>query len=566
MIHLFSYLIEASICLSLFYLVYVLLIIGDTFYRLKRYYLLFTVAVSLLIPQLPALQPSKIISQKTELSAGKPADFSGYNDSFEKLVVGNFPVAIRTSDTSGNTITFQYILLAVYFSGVLYLLYRLLLNLKQILRIIKNNSREPYRKYTIVHHSDDYPTFSFLTFIFLNSNNLNNTEKDTVLKHEEVHIDQKHSFDILFIELCKIVLWFNPVIWLLKKSLVKVHECQADDYIIRSGKEDVTNYQSLLLKQYLGNINLELAHPFNYSLIKFRINMMTKERSVRLAKVKFILAIPVLIFCFSAFTNVGIKSSSTDNISSGSTKKLHEPEPYGMAYIPSGSFVLNRNDGTIIRSLNVTIEAFWMNQTEVSVKEYFEYTESVKMDSTEQVYERALPDKSKAPFADYYSNKKYSEFPVLGVSLVQAIDFCKWKTRIENQKLKNKGKPPVQAYRIPTDFEWVYSSFGGMSPDKVIKPVINGLVKPAKSKPNEWGLYNMFDNASEWTCTAFDPETYMTKYQNYPLTSMTSVIVEGNNYKNSMVSDKTVLNCTESYDYVGFRYVRTYMGSTYGKK
>jgi formylglycine-generating enzyme required for sulfatase activity len=289
--------------------------------------------------------------------------------------------------------------------------------------------------------------------------------------------------------------------------------------------------------------------------------MMTKNRSGQWAKLKLIFVIPVIILCFSAFTNVNTRFSAT-----GTSKKLREPEPYRMAFIPSGSFVLKRTDGTNTKSFNVTIDAFWMSQTEVSVKEYFEYTESVKMDSVKQVYEKALPDKSKIPFADYYSNEKYSEFPVLGISLQQAIDFCNWKTRIENQKLKNKGKPPVLDFRIPTEVEWVYSSFGGMSPDKIKKPEIKGMVKPSKSEPNEWGLYNMFDNASEWTYTSFDPENYITKFQNYPLTSINNIIVEGNNYKNSMVNDKAVLNGTESYDYVGFRYVRTYLGSNYGKK
>lgn len=561
MIHLFSYLIEASICLSLFYLVYILLINGDTFYRLKRYYLLFTVAVSLLIPQLPSFQPSKGICLKTELSDTKSTNLSGYNDSFEKLVVGNFPVRVNTADSRDNQENYLIMFLTLYIVGILFLLYRFIININQILKIAKNNSKESYGKYTIVNHNVDSPTFSFLKFIILNNNNLNSNDRKTVLKHEEAHIDQGHSFDILFIELCKMILWFNPVIWWVKQSLLKVHECQADDYMIQNREEDITNYQSLLLKQYLGKINIELVHPFNNSLIKFRINMMTKNRSGQWAKLKLIFVIPVIILCFSAFTNVNTRFSAT-----GTSKKLHEPEPYGMAFIPSGSFVLKRTDGTNTKSFNVTIEAFWMSQTELSVKEYFEYTESVKMDSVKQVYEKALPDKSKIPFADYYSNEKYSEFPVLGISLQQAIDFCNWKTRIENQKLKNKGKPPVLDFRIPTEVEWVYSSFGGMSPDKIKKPEIKGMVKPSKSEPNEWGLYNMFDNASEWTYTSFDPENYITEFQNYPLTSINNIIVEGNNYKNSMVNDKAVLNGTESYDYVGFRYVRTYLGSNYGKK
>jgi formylglycine-generating enzyme required for sulfatase activity len=275
---------------------------------------------------------------------------------------------------------------------------------------------------------------------------------------------------------------------------------------------------------------------------------------------------PVIFLCFSAFTNINTGFSASEVFASVTTKKLHEPEPYGMAYIPSGSFVLNRTDGTTTKSFKVSIEAFWMYQTEVSIKDYSEYTESVRADSVNQVYEAALPDKSKAPVEDYFSNKKYIEYPVVGISFQQATDFCKWKTRIENQKLKAKGKPPVQNYRIPTEVEWVYSSFGGMDPNKIKLPAINGLVRPSKSVPNEWGLYNMFDNVSEWTYTSFDPEKYLTDLQTNPLKSSTKIIVVGNNYKKSAAKDKLILNGADSYDYVGFRYVRSYMGPKYGKQ
>jgi formylglycine-generating enzyme required for sulfatase activity len=236
-----------------------------------------------------------------------------------------------------------------------------------------------------------------------------------------------------------------------------------------------------------------------------------------------------------------------------------------MYFIPAGSFVLKRTDGSKSKDFEVTIDAFWMKYGEVSSKEYFEYIKSVQKDSLKEFYESSLPDPAKAPFKDYFSDKKYSDFPVVGVSLQQAVDFCKWKTRFENQKLLSKGKPPVQNYRIPSEVEWVYASFGGVNPDKIGKPKISGLAKISSNKQNEWGLYNMFDNVSEWTCTAFDPETYLSKLSNYSGTEIDKIVVRGNNYKNSVVDEKIILNGINSFDYVGFRYVRSYLGQKYGK-
>jgi formylglycine-generating enzyme required for sulfatase activity len=245
--------------------------------------------------------------------------------------------------------------------------------------------------------------------------------------------------------------------------------------------------------------------------------------------------------------------------------KLREPEPKEMYFIPAGSFVLKRTDGSKTKDFEVTIEAFWMKYGEVSNKEYFEYIKSIQKDSLKEFYESALPDPVKAPFKDYFSDKKYSDFPVVGVSLQQAVDFCKWKTRFENQKLLSKGKPPVQNYRIPTEVEWVYASFGGVKPEEISKPKVLGLSKISSNKQNHWGLYNMFDNVSEWTCTAFDPGTYLSKLSNFYGNVTDKIVVRGNNYKNSVVEDKITLNGTNSYDYVGFRYIRSYLGQNYGK-
>jgi formylglycine-generating enzyme required for sulfatase activity len=565
MMHFFFYLSEVSICLSLLYLCYVLLLNNETFYRFKRFYLLFSLVISIAIPQLPSIKDTKEFKQIIAAYSQNNKDYSNYKDTFQNVVFNSIPVQPVNISTIPYLNAFLIVLLAIYVLGVILLIFRLMNNIYQLLKLVRSNNIESFGRLTIVHHNDDYPTFSFFKYIFLNSTNLNNHDMNTVLLHEEAHIKQYHSIDMIFIELCKIIFWFNPVIWLFKKSLVKVHECEVDDYLIGSRQENILDYQSLLLKQYLSNINIELAHPFNYSLVKFRIEMMTKTKSRAIAKYKIILALPVIILSLLAFSNANISLSKREFTESLNSSKLWEPEPNGMAYIPAGSFVLKRTDGSTTKDFTVTIDPFWMNQTEVSVKEYLGYTESVKKDSSKLSYELALPNRDKAPFNGYYSDKKYSDFPVVGISLLQAQNFCRWKTRFENQKLKAKGKPPVLDYRIPTEVEWVYASTGGKNPNEVPIPKTTGLSKISANKPNDWGLYNMSGNVSEWTNTSFDPEKYMAVLQSPPTSQVDKIIARGNNYKNSAVNDKLILNGADSYEYVGFRYVRTYLGQKYGK-
>jgi len=565
MTHLFIYLIEASLCMAFLYLCYVLLIKNDTFYRFKRFYLIFSVVISIAIPQLPSIKETSEFKQIINAYSQNENAYSSYKETFEKVVFGNISEKPVTIDSDSNLFTFLFILLIVYILGIVLLIFRLISNINQLFKLVRSNNIEPYGKYTIVHHNNDYQTFSFFRYIFLNGINLDNNDLSTVLKHEAAHIKNWHSVDMMFIELCKIVFWFNPAIWSLKRSLIKVHECEVDDYLIESRQEHILNYQSLLLKQYLSNINIELAHPFNYSLVKFRIKMMTKTKSKATAKFKTIFALPVIIISLLAFSNANISLSKQEFTELVNSAKVREPEPYGMAFIPAGSFVLKRTDGSTTKDFEVTIDPFWMNQTEVSVKQYFDYLLSVKKDSTAQFYETALPDFDKAPYQDYFSNKRYSDYPVVGISLKQAINYCIWMTGIENQKLKKKGKPPVQNYRIPSEVEWVYASFGGKNPGETSIPETTELSKVSGNKPNDWGLYNMSSNVSEWTYTSFDPVKYMTVLQNSPSSDLDKIIVRGNNFKDSLINDKLILNGADSYDYVGFRYIRSYLGSKYGK-
>jgi formylglycine-generating enzyme required for sulfatase activity len=564
MIHLLVFLTEASLCLILMYACYILFISNDTFYELKRYYLLFSIVVSITIPQLPSTHFSKEFETKiSSVSSGFTGN-SNYKDTFGNIIFGNAPVQPESISKSFDLNIPLTLILIIYLLGVIFLLYRLMNNIVQVLRLAGKNGKEPYGKYTIVHHEDDYPTFSFFRYIFLNGSNLQSGDLKILLQHEETHIIKWHSADIIFVELYRIIFWFNPIIRNFKESLIKVHECQADGYLIDKKKHDIANYQTLLLKQYLSKINIELAHPFNYSLIKYRIKMMTKTKSGQLSKLKVLFALPVVIFCLLAFSNANTRLAKQEFAAIIESDKLWEPEPNGMCYIPAGSFNLKRTDGSTIKEFQVTIDPFWMNQTEVSVKQYMAYLESVRKDSIPQFYEAALPDKDKMPYADYLSNKKYSDFPVVGVNLKQARNFCKWMTSTENLKLKRKGKPPVLDFRIPSEVEWVYASFGSKNPVEIPVPEHKGLSKVSVNKPNDWGLYNMNSNVSEWTNTSFDPEKYLIVLKNTSDPEPGDVIARGENYKVGLVNDKLILNSSSAFDYVGFRYVRTYLGKNYG--
>ena len=553
----------------MFYLIYALLLKNDTFHRIQRYYLLITVIFSLTIPQVPSFHFTKGVEKMIQLNENISNENLIYNDTFEKIVFGNIPNEVYSNSEHSYTNYFALLVLLLYAIGLIIMLTRFLLNISHLKNLIKSNAKKPLGENIIVSLPDNYPTFSFFNYIFFNDNNLTEKERDEVLLHEKIHIKQRHSTDIIFIEICKIFLWFNPFIWLYKNSLLKVHECLVDNTIIKNRNENIETYQSLLLKQYLSNYNIELAHPFNYSLIKFRIKMMTKTKTKWWTQFKLILVFPIALLSLISFTNRDLDVQIENLTKSESREKLMEPEPSDMVFVPMGSFVLKRTNGNVTKELNVSTDAFWMKETEVSVKEYNVYLESLRKNSSKEVYNSALPDINKAPFKDYFSEKKYLNFPMVGITFTQANNFCKWKTETENAKLKSDGKPPVDSYRLPTEVEWIYASFGMESPDNVSKIIKDYLDETKKSEPNNLSLYNMFDNVSEWTDTPFNEETYLEDIQASSFTNpnmlIDKIIVKGENYKSEKEVEKIILNGNLSYGYVGFRYVRTYLGRNYGE-
>src|SRR6185312_6617432 len=118
-------------------------------------------------------------------------------------------------------------------------------------------------------------------------------EAGTIIRHELVHIRQKHSLDIIFLELLKIVNWFNPLVYLLQNSLKTIHEYIADEHTA-AHETDALAYSSLLLKNAYGLGGSSITHSFfNYNLLKKRIIMLNHQRSGNLARLKYLAALPI---------------------------------------------------------------------------------------------------------------------------------------------------------------------------------------------------------------------------------------------------------------------------------
>lgn len=139
--------------------------------------------------------------------------------------------------------------------------------------------------------------FSFFRFVFIPESLSDPKERDSVIIHERVHASQLHSLDNILLGFASALLWFNPVIWIMKNTIHLLHEYQADDGTIKSGIEKL-KYQELLLNQVTEGKLIYIHSPFNNNLLKKRMIMITKNEKTENGRLRFlnILSLSAVLF------------------------------------------------------------------------------------------------------------------------------------------------------------------------------------------------------------------------------------------------------------------------------
>ncbi len=259
------YLLEANIYLSVFYLLYFVFLDKETHYKLNRAYLLTTCIIAYIIPviQIGVLKP--------------------------RLDVENDRIIPRVAAEVSN-FTLQDGILSAYVLGVLIMVVILTLKCIQLIRLTNAQNDLLNDRYKLVKVEGSNTAFSFFNYVFIGTK-VNGVE--TIIRHELVHINQKHSVDIVFLEVIKIINWFNPFIYLLQLSLKTVHEYIADEQTA-AYENDALTYSSFLVDNAYGISGSPITHSFfNYNLLKKRIIMLNQKRSGNLARLKYLLTVPV---------------------------------------------------------------------------------------------------------------------------------------------------------------------------------------------------------------------------------------------------------------------------------
>lgn len=280
-----EYILKSTGCLLVLFGFYKFFLEAEKSNRLKRLYLIFMLLFSAILP---------FISISYEVAA--------------KEFVDTAPMIVIPSENSsarqGTGFLDQYgsqILLAIYLIGFIAFLLRFLWNLNKMRLTIRTGQLKKELPYIYVLLGNSINPFSFLHYIFFSRKEFKNAQiSEAVIAHEKAHVDQKHSWDLLFLELVHAIFWFNPIFIFIKNSIKLNHEFLADEQVLAK-HQNLKDYSELLLGYSRGQDHNVLASPINHSLIKKRILMMTKNLSARRLSMKILLLAPILGGCIYTF-------------------------------------------------------------------------------------------------------------------------------------------------------------------------------------------------------------------------------------------------------------------------
>lgn len=273
-----NYILQVILFQVLFLAIYDLLLSKETFFTTNRWYLLGTSMVSFLLPfikvptfQQAATQEFLIVLPEIVLSPQKVLESSVE------------PAQLESS--------FNYLAI-IFWVGIVVFAFIFLLKLFTILKLIFNNEKEKPHNITLVLLSKTSKAFSFFNYVFLGKL-LKPEQKEKVIAHELVHTKQKHTLDLLYFEFLKIVMWFNPMVYLYQKRITLVHEYISDAIVANHDTKEsyVDNLlASIFQVEHIGFVN----QFYKESLLKKRIRMIMKTKSKKMNQLKYLLLIPVL--------------------------------------------------------------------------------------------------------------------------------------------------------------------------------------------------------------------------------------------------------------------------------
>jgi TonB family protein len=271
------YLLKSAVWLTGFTLVFLIVLRNERYFLLNRIYFLSGIVASILFP-LYTLHYAVILPSVRVAYATTPG------------------VSVVAVVASPKAIPLYW---WFYLAGIVGIALRLVWQTGLVVRKLRKTGYVKSGSVKLVRTSEYAASFSFFSYVFVNPS-ITDIETKEIVNHESEHIEQRHWFDLLLVELLCMLQWFNPFVWIYAHLIRQNHEYLADEMALQRTSNPAI-YRATLLNQMLGAPVISLANSFNYSLNKKRFKMMKKTINSPFRKLKMLLVLPLIAFVFYAF-------------------------------------------------------------------------------------------------------------------------------------------------------------------------------------------------------------------------------------------------------------------------
>jgi bla regulator protein blaR1 len=298
-----QYCINITLCSGLLFFLYKVLLENEKMHVFKRFYLLFSLVLSLIAPLITISFYIPAENTVIEYISREPVD-----------LVASHPLSSASEES--NILVFVVVL--AYMAGAALGLFRFMSNIYYFFAVRGKAETVPFNEAKLVLVEKGIIPHSFLSNIYLNKKAyLDGHIENEILTHELAHVKQFHSIDVLLAQLIQCIFWFNPIFCFYTKAIQLNHEFLADESVIRSNTNQLL-YQQLLLSKASDKERFSLASPFNYQIIKKRLVMIAKNTSPKVVVFKQLVLIPLFILTLFLFVQ---KETVAQKVEAGQTKK-----------------------------------------------------------------------------------------------------------------------------------------------------------------------------------------------------------------------------------------------------
>ncbi len=303
------YFLQVFLASGVLWLYYYLFLRNHKFHQYNRFYLLSSVVISLIVPLFDIT-----------IYFASPQDIPVVYQLMADVRTGGV-IQVDPSSFISRERTIEFIFWIV----TLLFFTRLALSIFHIIRLKRNNHTEILSNILFINTRANGTPFSFFRWLFWNNKiNFDSSTGQKIFRHELFHIQQRHSWDIVCLELLTVVCWLNPFFHLVKKETKAIHEFLADQFA--AGGDNKWDYAEILVMQTL-QTRQRLVNPFFHNQIKRRLSMITNSSKSSYQYLRKVMVLPLSFFIVTIAavncTSKDIKDVSHDPVE----QKVKELKP-----------------------------------------------------------------------------------------------------------------------------------------------------------------------------------------------------------------------------------------------